>query len=183
MAASGIDAVDLLMRDHRLVEQLFLQFDAALAADDHAEQRELADRILTALSVHAAVEEEVLYPAARGVPDAAGLVDRSLAQHEELEALLAGLDGRQPGDAGFEEGFGQAGDLVARHVREDEGELFPALRRSMPDDDLVALGDRLAEARRRVPTRSRPATPVAALADAAASIVDRAKDAFRSITG
>ncbi len=183
MAASGIDAVDLLMRDHRLVEQLFLQLEAALAADDHAEQRELADRILTALSVHAAVEEEVLYPAARGVPDAAGLVDRSLAEHAELEALLAGLDGRQPGDAGFEEGFGHARDLFARHVGEEEGELFPTLRRSVPDDELVALRDRLADACRRVPGRARPATPVAAVAGAAASIVDKAKDAFRSITG
>ena len=53
----------------------------------------------------------------------------------------------------------------------------------MPDDDLVALADQLADARRRVPSRARPATPVAAVADAAASIVGKAKDAFRSITG
>ena len=183
MAAVGTNAVDVLMRDHRLVEQLFLQLDAALAGHDHAEQRELADQILTALSVHTAIEEEVLYPAARGVPDAAGLVDRSLADHEELEALLAGLDGRQPGDPGFEEGFRRAGDLVAEHVGEEEGELFPTLRRSMPDDELVALGDRLAEVRAAVPGRPRRASPVAAVADAASSIVDKARDAFRSITG
>ncbi len=125
----------------------------------------------------------MLYPAARGVPEAAGLVDRSLAEDEEIEALLAGLERRQPGDAGFEEGFGQARDLLARHVGEEEGELFPTLRRSMSDDDLVALGDRLAEARAGAPGRPRPARPVAAVADAAASIVDKARDAFRSITG
>ena len=182
MTTPGIDAVDLLMRDHRLVEQLFLQLDAALAAGDHANQRELADRILTELSVHAAVEEEVLYPAARQLPDVAGMVDRSLAEHKTLETLLAGLDGRDPGDTGFEEGFHQARDLVAEHVGEEEGELFPALRRSMSGDELAALADRLADARAGAPDRPRPANPVAAAADAASSLLDRAKDAIRNLT-
>lgn len=51
------DAIDLLMREHRLAEQLFLQIDAAMAAGDEAEQRQLAERILTELSTHAAIEE------------------------------------------------------------------------------------------------------------------------------
>jgi len=180
-AGRGTDAVDHLMREHRAAEQLFLQLDAALAAGDEADQRELAERLLAELSVHAAVEEEVLYPAARDVPDAAGVVDRSVAEHKELEALLAGLEGTGPGDAGFGEGFRRAGDLFARHVAEEEGELFPVLRRDLSEDELTRLRDALADARRTAPTRPRPSAPVAAVADAAASLIDKAKDAIRSL--
>ncbi len=181
MAIPGGDATVLLMREHRLVDQLFLQLDAAVAAGDDADQRELADRVLTQLSVHAAIEEEVLYPAARAVPDVAAMVDRSLAQHKELEALLADLDGTGPARPGFAEGFRRARDLVVHHVGEEEGELFPALRRSLSPDELASLGDRLIEARATAPTRARRSTPVTAVTEAAASLIDRAKEAIRSL--
>jgi len=181
--APGADAVDLLMRDHRLVEQLFLQLDAAMAAGDDADQRELADRIVTELSKHAAVEEEeVLYPAARRVDDTAGLVDRSVAEHEELEALLAGLDGTDPDDPEFAEGFGRARDLVTTHVAEEESELLPALRRSLSYEDLVTLRDRLVDARAGAPDRPRRATRVTVVAEAAGSLIAKAKDAIRGLT-
>lgn len=174
------DAVDLLMREHRLAEQLFLQIDAAMATGDDGEQRQLAERILTELSTHAAIEEEVLYPAARRIPDLAATVDRSEAEHKELETVLARLDGRNPGDTGFQDGFRRARDLVAQHVAEEEGELLPSLRRSLSGDELVTLRDRLTEARRSAPARPRPPAPVAAVAEAAASLIDKAKDAIRS---
>ncbi|MDP8938231.1 MAG: hemerythrin domain-containing protein [Actinomycetota bacterium] len=181
MAIPAADAVSLLMREHRLAEQLFLQLDAAVEAGDQDDQRELADRILTELSAHAAIEEEVLYPAARAVPDAAGAVDRSLAEHKELETVLARLEGTDPGDARFAEGFRQAREMVDHHVAEEEGELFPVLRRSLADDELASLRDRLVEARSAAPTRPRPSTPVAAVADAATSLIDKAKGAIRSL--
>ncbi len=177
----GSDAVDLLMREHRLVEQLFLQLDAAAAAGDDPDQRELADRILAELSAHAAIEEQVLYPAARQVPEAAELVDRSVTEHKELETVLAGLDGTDPDDAGFTEGFGRARDMVASHVEEEERELLPLLRRSLPEEELLALRDRLVEARADAPRRPRPAGPVAAVADTASSLIDKAKDAIRGL--
>lgn len=180
MATDGAaDAVDLVMREHRLVEQLFLQIDAAMAAGDDADQRELADRILTELSVHAAMEEEVLYPAARHMPEAAAMVDRSLAEHKGLEALLAGLDGKDPGDAAFADGFPRARDLVTHHMAEEEAELLPALRRSMSEDELVALRDRLVEARRTASSRPH-SSPAAVVAEAAASLIDKAKDVIRN---
>ncbi len=183
-AKHGIDAIDLLMRDHRLAEQLFLQLDAAFAAGDEAEQRDLAERVVTDLSVHAAVEDAVLYPAARDVADTVGMVDASVAGHDELEAVLADLDGTNARDAGFADAVRRAGDAFARHVADQEGGLFPALRRAVPEEELVALHDRLVEARRTAPTRPRRSAPAAvadAVADAAASLIDKAKDAIRGI--
>lgn len=182
MTLPGGDAVDLLMREHRLVEQLFLQLDAAVAAGDEDDQREMADRIVTELTVHAAIEEEVLYPAARKVADTAGLVDGSEAEHAELKALLTRLDGRDPGDAGFAEGFGQAREMVSHHVGEEEAELFPKLRDALAAYELEVLRTRLIEARQTAPTSPPAAGPVAAVTDAAGSLLEKAKEAIRHIT-
>lgn len=181
MANPGGDAVDLLMREHRLVEQLFLQLDAAVAAGDEADQRELADRLIEELTAHAAIEEEVLYPAARQVPEAAAMVDESVAEHAELKGLLARLDGKDPGDDDFVEGFGRARDLFTSHVGEEEGDLFPKLRDFFDEHKLVTLRNNLAMARKTAPTSPASATPVAAVADAASSLLDKAKDAIRHI--
>jgi len=182
MANPGGDAVDLLMRDHRLVEQLFLQLDTAVAAGDEADQGELAGRLIEELSVHAAIEEEVLYPAARQVPGTAARVDGSVAEHSELKALLATLAGKEPGDDEFVEGFRRARDLVTSHVEEEEGELFPKLREGLDEHKLVTLRNNLAMARKTAPTSPPPANPVAAVADAASSLLDKAKDAIRHLT-
>lgn len=173
MTSAGDDAVDLLMSEHRLVEQLFLQLDAAVAAGEEADQRELADRIVTELSVHAAIEEEVLYPAARQVPGTTSMVDESLAEHAELKVLLTQLHGKDPGDDDFVEGFGRARELVTHHVGEEEGELFPKLREALDEHKLVTLGNNLAKARESAAT-----SPPAA---AASSLFDKAKDAIRHI--
>ena len=179
MTLPGADAVDLLMREHRLVEQLFLQLDAAVEAGNEADQREVADRIVSELTAHAAIEEEVLYPAARKVAELAGLVDESEAEHAEVKALLAGLAGKDPGDTGFVEGFAKARELVSHHVDEEEAELFPKLREATAPYELEVLRSRLVEAREKAPTSPRSGNPVAAVADAAGSLIDRARGAFR----
>ena len=55
------DAVALLKQDHRTVESLFDDFEDA----DDGQQSSIAQRICQLLTVHAQIEEEVLYPAAK----------------------------------------------------------------------------------------------------------------------
>ena len=55
-----IDVIDLLLRDHRLIDGLAEQLDAA---DDPAEIRRLFMRIVEELTAHEAAEQEVVFPA------------------------------------------------------------------------------------------------------------------------
>ena len=57
------DAIALLKQDHREVEDLFAQFEKA-SGDGRKEK--LANQICLELSVHAAIEEEIFYPACEG---------------------------------------------------------------------------------------------------------------------
>jgi hemerythrin superfamily protein len=59
-----MDAITLLKADHKTVEGLFKKFEKA---GDNAfkTKRDLVDKIIEELSVHAAIEEAVFYPAVR----------------------------------------------------------------------------------------------------------------------
>src|SRR6476469_7023589 len=65
---SPMNAIKLLKQDHKAVEALFKQFEKA-GENAHKQKRDLADRIVHELAVHAAIEEQLLYPAARAVDE------------------------------------------------------------------------------------------------------------------
>jgi len=135
------DAVDLLKEDHRKVESLFRQFESA---DDNARKVELAQTICAELTVHAQIEEQIFYPAAReALPeDKQDLVSEATVEHTSLKKLIADIDGSSPNDELFEANVKVLSEYVKHHVREEENEMMPAVRGT--DLDLEALGERLA---------------------------------------
>ena len=62
----SMDAIALLKKDHRTVEDLFEQFENA--AGDGRKQK-IAEKICLELSVHATIEEEIFYSACEGKVD------------------------------------------------------------------------------------------------------------------
>jgi len=56
------DAIALLKADHRKVEDLFDEFEAAKGA---ARKQALVEKICAELSAHTVIEEEIFYPACR----------------------------------------------------------------------------------------------------------------------
>lgn len=135
------DAIDLLKRDHRQVEELFAEF--AKAADD--DQRvQLAQRICSELSIHAKVEEELFYPAARDAlgHDDSALIDEATVEHGSLKQLIADIDGSAP-DEMFCARMQVLKEYVQHHVREEETQMFPAVRRTVINLD--SLGDSIAQ--------------------------------------
>ncbi|HEX2083103.1 MAG TPA: hemerythrin domain-containing protein, partial [Xanthomonadaceae bacterium] len=60
-----MNAVKLLKQDHKEVSDLFEEFEEA----DEGEKSSIAERICKLLTVHAQIEEELLYPQAREALD------------------------------------------------------------------------------------------------------------------
>ena len=139
--ATSQDAVALLKADHREVDELVQQFENARSDRKEA----IARRICTALTVHAQIEEELLYPAARNVLDSddMDLVDEADVEHASIKQLVAEVESASPSDALYDAKVKVIGEYVKHHVKEEERELFPKLRRT--DLDLKALGAQLAE--------------------------------------
>ena len=136
------DAISFLTNQHREVEELFKQFEK-LGEDGSAEQKEPIVRMACEkLTVHATIEEEIFYPAAREVEDAESLLNEAEVEHATAKDLIATLDSMDASDDMFSATFTVLSEYIKHHVKEEEGELFPKVKKS--DLDLDALGQELA---------------------------------------
>jgi len=136
-----MDAVSLLKQDHSEVAGLFKKFEQAGDADKIS----LAEQICQMLTIHALIEEELLYPAARGVLEAddEDLVDEATVEHASIKDLVEQISSTAgSGDDLFAARVTVLGEYVNHHVAEEENEIFPKLQAT--DLDLAALGQALA---------------------------------------
>jgi len=130
----------MLTQDHAEVRKMFKQFEK-LEEGDKAEKSELVRRICAALSVHAQIEEEILYPALRDAIDAKDLLDEAEVEHASAKDLIAQLDGMRPGDALYDAKVTVLGEYVDHHIKEEEKEMFPKMRKAKLD--LEELGEQI----------------------------------------
>lgn len=136
------DAVALLKQDHRTVERLFGAFEEA----EEQEQSQLAERICNMLAVHTQIEEEILYPAAKEAfedEEESDLVNEAEVEHTSAKELIAKIEGMTPDDETFKATVKVLGEYVKHHVKEEENELFPAMKKAKVD--LKEMGAQLAE--------------------------------------
>ena len=92
-----MNAVKLLKADHKEVAALFEKFETA----DEDEKGGIAEQVCQMLSVHAQIEEELLYPAARDAleEDDAGLVDEATVEHASVKDLVSQIESADPAGA------------------------------------------------------------------------------------
>jgi hemerythrin superfamily protein len=151
--AARMDAITLLENDHRTVDQLFRQYEE-LADAGPTVRREPVGRFIEELSVHAAIEEEVLYPMVRReLPDGEAMANEALKEHQEAKEILRRLDRMDPGGFEFDAAVTQLIKDVRHHVEEEENEMFPKLRSALSDERLTQLGATMQEAKRTAPTQ------------------------------
>ena len=180
-----MDAITLLKDDHRTVEQLFKRFEQA-GERAHVQKRQIVDRIIEELSVHAAIEEQVFYPVARAtVPDTEDIALESLEEHHVVKWLLSELVDMDPAHERFDAKVTVLIENVRHHVEEEESEFFPKVRDQLGRNELAELGETLADAKKSAPTRPHPrmpdAGPANVVAGAITGVVDRVGDNISGI--
>jgi hemerythrin superfamily protein len=179
--APDVNAIDLVLDDHRNIEELFSSYESARSADDRLR---LAHEIIRTLSVHAAIEEQFLYPLIRSaVEEGADLADDCIEDHQEVKELLSIVDKLRPSDDAFDEKVRAVIDDVREHVAEEENDVLPKLRAAVSEDRLRQTGRAMQAGKRLAPTRPHPGSPNRPPANfavgPAAAMADRVADAVR----
>jgi hemerythrin-like domain-containing protein len=134
------DAIELLKQDHDKVEKAFKQFEK-LDREDEEACAELVRTVCEDLKVHTTLEEEIFYPAARDAIDDDDILNEAAVEHETAKMLIEQLENMQPDDPNYHATFTVLGEYVRHHVKEEESEMFPQVKKS--DLDLDALGEQM----------------------------------------
>jgi hemerythrin superfamily protein len=137
-SAAPRDAIALLRADHQLVQGLFDKFEKTRGEDRKAA---LAEQICNELTVHAQIEEEIFYPAVRQVIRQEDLIHEATVEHQSAKDLIAQIESGDPGDELFDAKVKVLGEYIKHHVKEEQNELFPQVRKTKLD--LKELGQRL----------------------------------------
>ena len=138
------DGYEFLTREHRNIESMFEEYRQR--PDDA-----LARRIAEALTLHTEAEEAALYPQLRKYVDGGDdLAAEAQYEHATVKSQIARLYQAPPPDlAPLVRAIAQN---VADHVRREEREIFPAIRESGVDADV--LGRALERAESEASSRS-----------------------------
>lgn len=138
-----MDALKLLKQDHADVKAMFKEYEA-LSQRAFAAKRKLVERICLELARHAAIEEEIFYPALRAAANhSEDLLDEASVEHASVTALVSQLGQMDSHDELYDAKVKVLGEYVAHHVKEEEGEMFALARQASLD--LAMLGRQMAE--------------------------------------
>ena len=116
-------ATDLLKKQHRAVKALFKKVEGT---DNPRMRRQLLNDITRSLEGHTLIEEEIFYPAVRGLETrkAEEMVLEAYEEHHVVKLVLAELPRVNPEDERFEAKMTVLSELIEHHVEEEEKEMF-----------------------------------------------------------
>ena len=134
-------ATDLLKKQHKEVKALFKKVENT---ENGRERRRLMDEIATALEGHTTIEEEIFYPAVRGLETqkAEEMVMEAFEEHHVVKLVLAELPQVDPEDERFEAKMTVLSELVEHHADEEEKAMFKTAQK-LGKAELDALGEQM----------------------------------------
>jgi Hemerythrin HHE cation binding domain len=139
-----LDALDLLARDHLVMQQLFKDYEQLLKQPHaQAHKAEVVLQLCLVLDVHTQIEEEIFYPALRAAFGWNGLINHAMRDHEGIKALVVKLRKMQPHDDDYDATVAVLSAYVNPHIKEEQEDLFPTVRKASLNT--IALGLRMAE--------------------------------------
>lgn len=147
-----MNALEVLKEDHDYVKKSYRAFQKLDPEEDLEEVQAIVKLVCAALKVHARIEEEILYPAARKALKDADLIDEAEVEHDSAKALIRQIERLRPKDPKYAATFTVLCEYVDHHVKEEENEMFPKLRRA--GLNLAALGKKLLQRKARLAARS-----------------------------
>src|ERR1700730_6895919 len=141
--AVNMDAIGMLIADHKKVQKAFKDFEKLKEVGSKRGKSDILRQRFADLAIHTKIEDEIFYPAARKAMKDGDLMDEATVEHAGAKELIAQLELMQPGDDLYDAKFTVLGESVNHHIREEQNEMFPKVRKSKLD--LNVLGEQMAQ--------------------------------------
>jgi hemerythrin superfamily protein len=140
------NAIAMLKEDHDKVKDLFERFEET---NGPATKAKIVSEALTALKVHATIEEELFYPAVRqNIEDEEGIMDEADEEHHVAKVLIAELEKMTGDEEHWDAKFKVLAESVRHHIKEEEGKMFKEAKKTEIDFDI--LGSQMAHLKQKL---------------------------------
>jgi hemerythrin superfamily protein len=174
---------NLLKQDHRAVKALFRKYERARQT---SEKQRIGEQIVEELSVHATIEEQIVYPILRADKRIESSVLDAIEEHHAVKLVLAELDKMKAGDERYDGKIHFVTEAVETHIEEEEGELLPRLEKLLDDEQRRIVVDAMVTMKRTAPNHPHPLAPDTPpgglVAGIVAKVLDMGKDLLRGVT-
>src|SRR5436190_18289411 len=148
--------VTMLKADHKKVKKAFKDFEKMDPQEDPEACQALVQQTLAEVEVHAELEEQMFYPAARGAIKDEDLIDEAEVEHMTAKVLIEQLKAMGPDDEKFAATFKVLGEYLKHHIEEEEGQMFKQLTQAGAEWDAV-LSQMLAQRMQLMEEKGLPA--------------------------
>ena len=139
-APKAKEATSLLRADHKLVNDLFAEYEKSRS---NVRKKQIVSMICKELTIHAQIEEEIFYPAVKQALKDKELIPEATVEHATLKDLIAQVKDVEPDGEIFDAKIKVLSEYVKHHVKEEQNEIFPKAKESSLD--LIEIGAQLAE--------------------------------------
>ncbi|MFY9555801.1 MAG: hemerythrin domain-containing protein [Blastocatellia bacterium] len=149
-----MNAFDLLKEDHKkvadLLEKLEPTTERAVKTRD-----ELFTRLNNELEVHAAIEEQIFYPAIKEAEETRDITLEALEEHRIVKQFLRELSSTPKDSETWTAKLTVLKENIEHHVEEEEGEMFKKARKVLTDKQVEELGARMEAAKKKLSASAR----------------------------
>jgi hemerythrin-like domain-containing protein len=154
-----MNAIEMLESQHRQVETLFQDIENATSETRSA----LVEELVTKLSNHMQIEEEIFYPAA--YDSGSSEVKHAYNEHDEAKPIMKEIAALKGDDGRLMTLVADLKEKISHHVEEEESSFFPRCESDLGEERLLDLAAEMEELLNRLndqastPSRERARTP------------------------
>lgn len=149
-----MNAYKLLKEDHKRVSDIFKKLDSTTERALKSRE-ELFARLNSELEVHAAIEEEIFYPALKQAAETRDIILEAIEEHSIVKQMLNELDSTSKDNEKWTAKLTVLKENVEHHVEEEEGEMFKKARKILSDEQAEQLGVQMEAARKKLAATAR----------------------------
>lgn len=133
-----MNAIELLKKDHDVVDKLFQQ----VKATDESEHSALFEQIKAELEVHTHIEEKIFYPRLLqdGDQELQDITKEGIEEHHQAKIFLREISALAEDSEKFEPKLKVLMEDIEHHVMEEEGEMFKMVEDQFDKSTLEELG-------------------------------------------
>jgi len=142
-----MNALDLLKDDHEKVKSIF-QHISSLSQSAERSRRSQFEKLQQELKIHTSIEEQIFYPALETHNETKDIIKESYKEHKQVDSLCQEIARLNPTDNKWIGKIGELQNMVERHVRQEEGELFKRVRQIFDKQVLEDMGRRMEAAKK-----------------------------------